>query len=541
MGHRYSNEVTPIVVDGVIYISTGANDVFAIDVSTGSQLWEHRSTRTKDIFNCCGSTNRGVAVGDGRVYMGQLDGSVVALDQRTGKPIWRTEIESWKRGYIITSAPLYIDGMVITGISGGEYGGRGRVVALDAKTGKERWHFFTIPGPGVPGHESWPSDNDAWKTGGAPVWQTPAFDPELGLLYFSTGNASPNYAGKERAGQNLYTASVVAIDAKTGKYRWHFQTVHHDLWDYDPGSPVVLFDEVVAGVSRKALAAPSKTGWVYILDRATGKPILPITERAVPQEPSQETWPTQPVPQGDAFVPQSISPAEAASLRTKDPSAAWKYVNGGKIFTPYSASQSVIAKPTTLGGANWPPPSYNPLTGFLYVCASDGIALFNSDTETPAYDPAAIRQGNQYLGGFFESPKGATLGGTFTAMNMRNNRVIWQRRFGDGDNCYSGSATTAGGLVFMGRNDGRIVAYGATDGKELWEYQMGGGGFNAPPITFEWKGTQYVLAYAGGNKTLRTSVGDLVTLFALDGRLGPAVSGRPSARLSPGSYGGRGR
>ena len=191
---------------------------------------------------CCGWTSRGVAIGDGRVYLAKLDGTLVALDADSGKQVWSAAVGDWRKGETITSAPLYYDGLVITGISGGEFGVRSRVTAYDAGTGKLVWRFYTIPGPGQIGHDTWPPDNDAWKHGGAPVWQTPAVDPELGLLYFSTGNTSPDFDGSSRKGDNLFANSIVAVDAKTGQYRWHYQQVHHDIWDLDSPSPVVLFD-----------------------------------------------------------------------------------------------------------------------------------------------------------------------------------------------------------------------------------------------------------------------------------------------------------
>ena len=235
-----------------------------------------------------------------------LDGRLVALDRRTGKEVWSIQAERWQEGFSITSAPLYYDGMVITGFSGAEIGVRGRVKAYDADDGKLLWTFYTIPGPGELGHDTWPQDNEVWMHGGATVWQTPAVDPELGLIYFSTGNPGPDFNGAVRAGDNLFSASIVAIEARTGKYRWHFQQVHHDLWDYDAPNPVVLFDVRVGGALRKGLAQVGKTGWAYILDRETGEPLIGIEERPVPQEPRQATAATQPYPVGDAIVPQQV-------------------------------------------------------------------------------------------------------------------------------------------------------------------------------------------------------------------------------------------
>ncbi len=242
-GTQYSGEAQPVVYDGTAYVSTGADDVFAISIDSGEILWQYSANLDPNITSvCCGWTNRGVAVSADRVFVGRLDARLVALDRSTGKPVWDVQAERWQENFSITAAPLYYDGMVIVGFAGADRGTRGRVKAYDAKDGKLLWTFYTIPGPGEPGHETWPQDNDAWKYGGASVWQTPAVDPELGLVYFSTGNPGPDFNGAVRRGDNLYSVSIVAIEAKTGKYRWHFQQVHHDLWDYDSSNPVVLMD-----------------------------------------------------------------------------------------------------------------------------------------------------------------------------------------------------------------------------------------------------------------------------------------------------------
>ena len=351
VGTQYSGEAQPIVYDGVVYGVTGADDVFAIGVESGEILWSYEAKldATNDVV-CCGWTSRGAGLGDGKVFVGQLDGKLVALDQKTGAVVWSVQAERWQDGLTITSAPLYYDGLVITGFAGAEYGIRGRVKAFNAGDGKLAWTFYTIPGPGEVGHETWPQDNELWMHGGASVWQTPAVDPELGLIYFSTGNPGPDYNGGVRAGDNLFSASIVALDARTGRYRWHFQQVHHDLWDYDGPSPVVLFDITLNGTLRKGLAQPSKTGWVYILDRTNGTPLVGIDEQPVPQEPRQATAATQPIPRGDAFVPQSIAVAPEG----------FTLANGGKIFTPFWTDREVPIKPSFGGGANWPPSSYDP-------------------------------------------------------------------------------------------------------------------------------------------------------------------------------------
>jgi quinohemoprotein ethanol dehydrogenase len=528
---KYSGEAQPLVDDGIAYVSTGASDVFALEVKSGETIWKYQGNLSEEISTvCCGWTSRGVAIGDDRVYLGKLDGKLVALDASSGKELWTAGVGDWRKGETITSAPLYYDGLVITGLSGGEFGVRGSVTAYDAENGKLVWRFYTIPGPGETGHETWPQDNDAWKRGGAPVWQTPAVDPALGLLYFSTGNTSPDFDGSDRKGDNLFANSIVALDAKTGEYRWHFQQVHHDIWDLDSPSPVVLFDVKVDGQMRHALAEASKTGWVYILDRTNGKPLVGIDERAVPQEPRQHTSATQPYPVGDAFTSQSITAKEAARLHAARAAAAkeaggedklsrpkWDYVNEGRIYTPFWGQRGVISTPSTIGGTNWPPSSYNPETGYLYVCSASAVSIFTSSEAE--YDPAKIASGEDFLGSAFNAPDGSVVSGTFTAMDMKTNKIVWQKQWDD--SCYSGSVTTAGGLVFVGHNDGRLIAYDARNGDQLWEFQTGAGA-NATATVFEHDGKQYVMLVAAGSALGGTVHGDNVWLFGRDGKLGPA-------------------
>lgn len=502
MGPPYSGEAQPIVYDGVIYIVTGANDVFAIDVDTGEHLWVYEAKLESEIDTvCCGWTSRGVGLGDGKIFVGQLDGKLLALDQKTGEVVWSTQAERWQDGYTITSAPLYYDGMVITGFAGAEFATRGRVKAYDADSGEHIWTFFTVPGPGETGHESWPANSDAWKHGGGTVWQTPAVDPELGLIYFSTGNPGPDFNGSVRAGDNLFTVSMVAVEAKTGKYRWHFQQVHHDLWDFDSPSPVVLFDLEYDGKMRKGIAEIGKTGWVYILDRVTGEPLVGIEERPVPQEPRQATSPTQPFPIGDSVVPQSMDA----------PPYGYKLINEGRIFTPFW-KEPVVSKPSPWGGTNWPPSSYDPRTGYFYVCANDQPGRFVSADED---DPV---EGERYMGGQFGRAQ-LPLNGIFAAMDLRTNKIVWRQRWKD--SCYSGSTATAGDLVFTGRNDGRFVALDSRNGDALWEYQTGAG-VNATASVFEHEGRQHVVVYSAGNLFAGTPPGDSVWLFSLDGTMGPA-------------------
>ena len=498
---KYSGEAQPMIYEGVLYIVTGADDVFAISVKTGEILWKYTASLDQSISTvCCGWTSRGVALGGGNVYVGQLDGRLLALDQKSGKPVWSIQAEQWQQGYTITAAPLYYDGMVIAGFAGGENGTRGRVKAFDAKDGHLIWTFYTIPGPGEIGHDTWPKDSDAWKYGGASIWQTPAVDPELGLLYFTTGNPGPDFNGRIRPGNNLFANSMVAIDAKTGKYRWHFQQVHHDLWDYDGPNPVMLFDVMVGGRIRKAAAEASKTGWVYILDRINGKPLIGIDEKPVPQEPRQFTSATQPFPRGDAFVPHSIDVAPEG----------FTLVNEGRIFTPFW-SEGVVAKPSARGGANWAPSSYDPGTNYYYVCATDAPNFFKGGED----DEKFPQSGQRYLGSAFGGMPLPAMG-IFAALDMKTNRLVWQQRWKD--SCYSGSVTTAGGLVFVGRNDGRLTALNSSNGQRLWEFQTGAG-VNAPASVFEYEGEEYVAVYSGGSLFAGATRGDSIFLFSLKGAL----------------------
>lgn len=498
VGPPFSGEAQPIVYDGVLYVITGADDVFALDVETGEHLWVYEANLPRVTTVCCGWTSRGVGLGDGKVFVGQLDGKLVALDQKTGEQVWSVQAENWREGYTITSAPLYYDGMVITGFAGAEYAARGRVKAYNADNGELIWTFYTVPGPGEIGFETWPQDTDAWKYGGGTVWQTPAVDPELGLMYFSTGNAGPDLDGSVREGDNLFTSSIVAVDAKTGEYRWHFQQVHHDIWDFDSPSPVVLFDIEYKGEMRKALAEASKTGWVYILDRTNGEPLIGIEEKPVPQEPRQKTSPTQPFPIGDSVVPQYID----------IPPAGYELVNEGRIFTPFWRER-IVSKPNGLGGTNWPPSSYNPNAGHLYVCSNDRMGFFSGGRTT---EPTA---GRFYMGGRMGSTE-IPLNGVFAAMDMTTNKIVWSQRWKD--SCWSGSINTAGGLVFVGRNEGELTALDTANGNQLWKFQTGAG-VNAPATTFEHKGKQKVVVYSAGNLFAGSSAGDSVWLFSLDGKM----------------------
>ena len=499
-GNKYSAEATPLVKDGIMYMVTGNDDVFALNAKTGEILWRRWSwIDQKRTSACCGWLSRGLAMGEGMVFVGQLDANVVALDIKTGREVWKTPIEDWHNGYSITSAPLYYDGIVYSGISGGELGIRGRLTALAAKTGKILWRAYTIPSPGEIGSDSWPAESDAWTRGGGPIWNTPALDPQLGLLYFATGNVGPDYDGSVREGDNLFSASIIALKAKTGEYVWHFQEVHHDIWDYDGASPVVLFDTVIDGQPRKGIAEAGKTGWVYILDRTDGKPLIGIDERPVPQEPRQKTAKTQPYPRGDATVPQCAD--RQPGIKT------------GCIFQPFW-DEPVALQPSGQGGTNWSPMPYSPDTGYFYVPGSVRTSVFQRF-------PRQYRPGQIYTRGSQEPANHTSLNGTFTAIDSTTNKIAWQHktpyRMGGG----SGSTVTAGGLLLRGDPDGNFVILDAKTGEVLWKFQTGFGA-DAPPVVYEVDGEQYIAIVTGGNSIQRSATGDAVWAFSLKGKLGPS-------------------
>jgi len=499
-GGKYSAEATPLVRDGIMYMVTGNDDVFALNAKTGEILWERWSGIDQKISTvCCGWDNRGLAMGEGLLFLGQLDANIAALDIKTGKEAWKTPIEDWRNGYGITSAPLYYDGIVYSGITGGEFGVRGRLTALDAKTGKILWRWYTLPGAGEVGSDSWPAGTDHAMRGGATIWNTPALDPDLGLIYFATGNCGPDYDGAMREGDNLFCVSIVALKAKTGEYAWHFQEVHHDIWDYDATSPVVLFDTVINGQPRKAIAEAGKTGWVYILDRTNGKPLIGIEERPVPQEPRQKTAKTQPYPIGDAIVPHCAEPLPG-------------FEKAGCIFEPFW-EEPVVIQPSGGGGTVWAPVPYSPETGYLYVPGTIRTSSFTRYGDT-------YKHGLRYVGGSQASPIGSPWSGTFTAIDGKTNKIAWQHktpyRMGSG----GGSAATAGGLLFRGDPDGNFLAIDAKTGEELWRFQTGFGA-DAPAILYEVDGDEYVAIATGGNSLSGTAYGDAVWAFSLKGQLGP--------------------
>ncbi|HTT95694.1 MAG TPA: PQQ-binding-like beta-propeller repeat protein [Solirubrobacterales bacterium] len=513
---KFSAEGQAIEYEGTIYISDGADDVFAIDASDGHRLWTYEPHLPPDPLGevvCCGWDNRGVAIGDGMVFVSQLNGAQVALDQETGKVKWSTNVVKPRSGFSITSAPLYYNGKVYVGGSGGEYGVRGRLTALNAETGKEEWKFWTTPSPSETGGDTWPKGTDAYKHGGASIWNTPTVNPETGMLFFSTSNASP-WVGDERPGENLFTSSIVALDAETGEYKWHYQQVHHDLWDFDSPSPTVLFKGEMNGEMREGVGEPSKTGWVYLVDQKTGKPIYPIPEVKVPQDPAQKTWPTQPEPTMEPFspieaTPEAVEKAEEAVASSKPKPK----IVGSKVFTPQSSDPNVInlGANSAVGGDNWPPSSYDPEKNLYFVCSQSGALGLVVPPE-----PQKYVEGETYIGSDTIVATGFNTKGFLTAYDMSTGKIKWQNEFPE--SCYSGAVTTAGGLVFVGQNNGELQAFDSETGEKLWSFQTGAGA-NTTVTPFEDEGEEKIAFYAGGNSLAATSHGENFWVFSLSGTL----------------------
>lgn len=470
-----------------MFVTAGAR-VYALDARTGTVVWtwkaELPATATRSVDSTGGLIQAlnagigfpnpsGVAVGEGLVFVGLMDGQVAALDEATGALKWRRQIgdEPPKKGQSVSAAPVYANGVLFAGLANGDWALRGRVVALEARTGIPLWRFFAIPGPGEAGHETWAGDNDVWKLGGGGVWLTGALDEELGLVYFVTGNAVPQEGGALRPGDNLYTASIVALEIKTGKRAWHYQVVHHDLWDADIAVPLVLYDAEVNGRARKAVAAMRADGYLFLLDRRTGEPLFRVEERPVPQDPTLKSSATQPFPVGaDMLVP------DCEAYRDKVP----RGFELGCQFTPPSTTPNMLA---TGFSVRVTPMSYSPQTGYFYAQGSSGLALRRRITDDPWY-----WQG----GGGGTALLGLPSVGVFAAIDSRTNRIVWKKEMPTAALGNSGPLSTAGGLLFRGAADGHVEAYDAKSGARLWQFQTGTPGGRGPAATYEVDGEQYV-------------------------------------------------
>jgi PQQ-dependent dehydrogenase (methanol/ethanol family) len=455
-----ASRTNPVVADGVMYLTAGT-DVYALNPKTGETLWTFKPEVPP------AGLYKGVTVGDGMVFVGLGNGSLIALESKTGEPKWVGNIGDSPaiKGQFVIGAPVYVDGLVIGGLANGDYGIRGRIVALDAKTGKEVWRFNTTAGPGDPGYETWPHDNNEWERGAAGVWVTGAVDKELGLVYFGTGNPIPQWGGELRAGDNLYSDTVLALDIKTGKLRWHYQVVHHDIWEQDLGTPLVLYDAAVDGKPRKALAAMRTDGSLFLLDRATGKPVLPVEERPVPQNAHQKTAPTQPFPVGDSLSDNCVDPATIPAgfkpLCKFDP-------------VDYDTPNAMYPLKTTRSA----PLAYSPDTKYFYATGSVWPYWLHRFEDPKLFIATSSVPGIKYSG-------------IIAAIDSRTNRVVWKKKLPYEIDNGSGMTATAGGLLFHGEPDGNFQAYDAKTGDLLWQFQTGGNA-NVTPTVYEVNGEEHV-------------------------------------------------
>ena len=482
-----SFENTPIVTNGVMYVTTPYNTAMAYDLNTNQELWryEHKLGST---ITCCGPNNRGVAIhGGAHVYMGTLDAHLVALDGKTGKVLWDKEVADPSFGYSITHAPLIIGDNLIVGVSGGEYGIRGHVTAYNAMTGDQVWRWYSIPAPkGDPTFDdkapngwwgTWATKAeesdlhrdiakekadsgkyaDAWKVGGGGVWMTPAYDKELNAIFVAVGNPSPDLDGGIRPGDNLYTDAVVSIDASSGKTNWYYQTVPHDVWDLDAVSPPVVVN--VGG--KKAVVHAGKTAWVYVLDAATGKLIR----------------------KSDNFTPQENMFALPSDKGTR-------------------------MLPGANGGAEWSPIAVDPTLGYAFVAGLH--QPMNYITHSAPYE-----KGKLWLGSAFVAIPGEEQYGLYSAVDLKTGKIAWQNKVPQP--MMGGGLATATGLTFTGEGNGNFNAYSSRTGKLLWQFN-GGAGCNSAPMTFTHGGEQFIAVACGGNFQLSYPLGDAVLVFGLPKR-----------------------
>ena len=449
-------ETTPLVVDGVMFLTLPENKLWAVDAKTGLRYWKYEHQLPNRLAACCGKVNRGVAILGETLYMGTLDAQLVAIDSRSGNVRWTKEVGDPSHGHSITGAPLIIKDMVITGIAGGEYGIRGFLDAYDAKTGDRRWRTHTIPGPGEFGHDTW--EADSWKRGGSPTWMTGSYDPELDLLYWGVGNPGPDWNGEVREGDNLYSDCVLAIEPDTGKIRWHFQFTPHDVHDWDACQIPVLVDGEYQGRQRKLILWGNRNAFYYVLDRETGEFL-----------------------HANAFAKQTW--AEKIDE------------NGRPIRIPgkLPSVEGVLVYPDIGGAANWFSPSYSPQTGLFYLMAFDGGTTYYLGEE-PEYI-----QGLPYLGGGgalneFEEFVNPEYVSAVRALDATTGERKWQ--YVVQAKSTSGVLSTAGNLVFGGTRQGNFFALDARTGEHLWHLDLGGW-VHAAPVTYSVDGQQYVTIAAG--------------------------------------------
>jgi alcohol dehydrogenase (cytochrome c) len=458
-------EATPLVVDGIMYTVQAPNDVVALDAVTGRIFWTYSYTNSPAARPCCGRVNRGVAILGDTLFMGTIDAHLIALDAKSGGLLWNIAIAKPEAGYALTHAPLVIKDKIVIGVAGGEYGIRGFIAAYEAKTGKEAWRFYTIPGKGEPGNETWAGDS--WMHGGASVWMTGSYDPALKLTYWGIGNPGPDWNGDERAGDNLYSDCVVALDADTGKLKWYYQFTPHDVLDYDSVQVPVLADIQWKGAQRKVMLWANRNGFFYVLDRASGEFLSgkPFT---------RVTWATGFDEKGRPMKVTGMGPTQ----------------EGQQVY------------PGVLGGTNWYSPSFSPHTGLFYIPAWDNYsAVF-------VKAPAEYIEGRRYVGtsprsnvplfaGTPQNVKKEDEGyGAVRAFDPKTGEKKWEFKMGDVTD--AGILTTATDVLFSGGREGYFFALDARNGELLWRAAVGGP-VTSGPMTYSVRGRQYVAVSAGNS------------------------------------------
>ena len=442
-------ETTPLVVDGILYATAQDDRAFALDARTGRPIWMYQHPVPSDIRPCCGHVNRGLAILGDKVFLGTLDAHVIALDTKTGNVVWDVISADYRKGYSYTVAPLALKNLVVIGVSGGEYGIRGFIDAYDATTGDRKWRFYTVPGPGEPGHETW--EGDSWKVGGAPAWNTGTYDAATNQILWPTGNPSPSNRGEGRAGDNLYSNTLLALNADTGRLNWYFQFTKHDEHDWDATQVPVIIDSG----DKHWIAQANRNGFFYLLDRGTGKL---ISANAY----GKTTWSG-----GKDSDGRPVAKKEAA---------------------PTLEGHTVC--PGALGTTNFMAPAFDPQTSLFYVTARDQCDIFSTA-------PQPYEAGHAYYGSaYFPSEEAEPYRGYLKAIDPATGEIKW--KFEHTSPTWSGVLSTAGGLLFTGDAEGNFIALDAAAGKPLWHFQMGGAVY-AAPMAFAVDGKQYVAIAAGSS------------------------------------------
>jgi len=451
-GQAGSPETTPLVFGARMFVTESSNHADALDLLTGKQIWHYHKASPPGMSMCCGEQNRGFAALGGKLFKLNIEAMLVALDARSGAVLWEKQIEDYKRGFTATGAPLVVKNKVVVGIAGAEFGTRGFIDAYDANTGDRIWRFYTVAAKGEPGGNTW--DGESWQRGGGSTWITGTYDPDLNLIYWGTGNPGPGLDGDVRAGDNLYTCSLVAIDADTGKLKWYFQFTPHDTHDWDAVADPVLIDMMVNGRKVKAVVQADRNGFFYALDRTNGKLL-----RAAPY--TEMTWTTGLDAKGRPKLVPGLDPSE----------------DGTKVC------------PGLGGGHNWSATAYSPQTQLVYFASTNGCGLFYRNRQE-------FHQGQWYQASTEATIPNEPLTGAVVAIDPVTAETRW--RFEMVTPTSSGMLTTAGGLVFTGDGQGYLVALDARTGKPLWHFQTGGS-IKAPPITYTLNGKQQVAIAAGSS------------------------------------------